>query len=177
MKRPAAIVALAAVALAGAACSSRAERAETPADPAAAAQAATTQVAAAPAAPAELPTMTVYKSPTCGCCKGWIEHVKAAGFTVEVHDLDNLAEIKSESGVPASARSCHTAIVGGYTVEGHVPAPTVLRLLREKPRVAGIAVGGMPVGTPGMEVPGREPDKYDVLSFQADGSTAVYESH
>ena len=86
MKRPAAIVALAAVALAGAACSSRAERAETPADPAAAAPAATTQVAAAPAAPAELPTMTVYKSPTCGCCKGWIEHVKAAGFTVEVHD-------------------------------------------------------------------------------------------
>jgi hypothetical protein len=133
--------------------------------------------APSPVQTATLPTMTVYKSASCGCCRGWVEHVHAAGFTVEVHDLDNLSEIKNEAAVPEKARSCHTAIVGGYTIEGHVPAPTILRLLREKPRVAGLAVAGMPVGTPGMEVPGREPDKYDVLSYQADGSTAVYESH
>jgi len=177
MNRPARTVAvIAAVALAAGACSSRAERAEVPADPATTAPA-SAAVAVAPTTSAALPAMTVYKSPSCGCCKGWVEHVQAAGFTVEVHDLDDLTEIKAEAAVPEKARSCHTAIVGGYTVEGHVPAPTILRLLREKPRVAGIAVGGMPVGTPGMEVPGRAAERYDVLSFQTGGSTAVYESH
>ena len=170
---------LAASAILASACSSRVERAEVPAEPGAAATPAArdTALAASPGDTTALPTMAVYKSPTCGCCRGWVEHVQAAGFTVEVHDLDDLSDIKSEAAVPEKARSCHTAIVGGYTIEGHVPAPTVLRLLREKPRVAGIAVAGMPVGTPGMEAPGREPDKYDVLSFQTDGSTAIYESH
>jgi hypothetical protein len=142
------------------------------------------EIAAAPVPPAAdlpdpgpaLPTLTVYKTPTCGCCKNWVEHVKAAGFTVEVHDLDDLAEIKAEAGVPRSARSCHTAIVDGYAVEGHVPAETIRRLLRERPKVAGIAVPGMPAGSPGMEVPGRT-DKYDVIAFDGSGGTSVYESH
>jgi hypothetical protein len=129
------------------------------------------------ATPVGAPVITVYKSPTCGCCKTWVEHVKAAGFTVEVHDLDNLSDIKADAGVPAGARSCHTAIVGGYAIEGHVPAATIQRLLKEKPEVAGLAVAGMPVGSPGMEVPGQAADKYDVLAFKADGSTSVYESH
>ena len=141
--------------------------------------------AAADAAPAPAssqlaataPVITVYKSPSCGCCKNWVDHVKAAGFTVEVHDVDNLSDIKADAGVPASARSCHTAIVGGYAIEGHVPAATVQRLLKEKPDIAGIAVPGMPVGSPGMEVPGQPADRYDVVAFKADGSTSVYESH
>lgn len=133
--------------------------------------------AASQEAPVAAPVITVYKSPTCGCCKNWVEHVKAAGFTVEVHDLDNLSDIKADAGVPAGARSCHTAIVGGYAIEGHVPAATIQRILKEKPAVAGLAVPGMPVGSPGMEVPGQAADKYDVVAFKADGSTSVYESH
>lgn len=123
------------------------------------------------------PVISVYKSPTCGCCSDWVDHVKAAGFAVEVHDVDNLSDIKADAGVPATARSCHTAIVGGYAIEGHVPAATIQRLLREKPAIAGLAVAGMPTGSPGMEVPGQPADKYDVLAFEADGSTSVYESH
>ena len=152
-------------------------------EPLNAASAETTAAAdAAPAAApsqdlAAAPVITVYKSPSCGCCKNWVDHVKAAGFTVEVHDVDNLSDIKADAGVPASARSCHTAIVGGYAIEGHVPAATVQRLLKEKPAIAGIAVPGMPVGSPGMEVPGQAADKYDVVAFKADGSTSVYESH
>lgn len=126
---------------------------------------------------ASAPVISVYKSPTCGCCKNWVDHVKAAGFTVEVHDVDNLSDIKADAGVPANTRSCHTAIVGGYAIEGHVPAATIQRLLKEKPALAGIAVPGMPVGSPGMEVPGQPADKYDVIAFKADGSTSVYESH
>ena len=162
--------AAAAILLAAACAPSRTDDDATPAE---------TAVAAPPqiAATAVLPPMIVYKSPTCGCCKGWVEHVKAAGFAVEVHDLDDVTGIKDEAGVPAAARSCHTAIVGGYTIEGHVPAETVVRLLKERPEAAGLAVPGMPVGTPGMEVPGQPADKYDVLVYRADGSTSVYEAH
>ncbi|HEX6644620.1 MAG TPA: DUF411 domain-containing protein [Gemmatimonadales bacterium] len=126
---------------------------------------------------AAAPVITVYKSPTCGCCKNWVDHVKAAGFAVEVHDVDNLSDIKADAGVPATTRSCHTAIVGGYAIEGHVPAATIERLLKEKPAIAGVAVAGMPVGSPGMEVAGQPADRYDVVAFKADGSTSVYESH
>lgn len=129
------------------------------------------------AAPVALPTMTVYKTPTCGCCKNWVEHVQQAGINVEVHDLPDLTEIKNEAGVPADARSCHTAIVDGYAIEGHVPAAAIKRLLQERPAVAGLAVPGMPVGSPGMEVPGQAPDRYDVIAFQRDGSSSVFESH
>jgi hypothetical protein len=125
---------------------------------------------------AALPTMTVYKSPTCGCCKNWIEHVKSAGFAVEVHDLDDLGEIKDEAGVPDRARSCHTAIVDGYAIEGHVPAETIKRLIEERPKVAGLAVPGMPVGSPGMEAPGQAADKYDIVAFDRTGALTVYES-
>lgn len=128
-------------------------------------------------APAAAPVIAVYKSPTCGCCGNWVEHVKAAGFAVEVHDVDNLSDIKADAGVPATTRSCHTAIVGGYALEGHVPASTIQRLLREKPAIAGLAVPGMPVGSPGMEVPGQPAARYDVVAFKADGATEVYESH
>lgn len=170
----AAIVSITVAALLTGACSPSRAGGEQPAE-----GQAETAVAMAPAATsvASLPTMTIYKSPSCGCCKNWVEHVKQEGFAVEVHDLDDMAEIKNEAGVPADARSCHTAIVAGYTIEGHVPAATIKRLLDEKPKVAGLAVPGMPVGSPGMEVPGQAPDKYDVLAYQQDGSTAVYASH
>jgi len=141
--------------------------------------AATVDSPAAGGAPAsaEAPVITVYKSPTCGCCSSWVDHVKAAGFAVDVHDVDNLSDIKADAAVPANARSCHTAIVGGYAIEGHVPAATIQRLIKEKPAIAGLAVPGMPVGSPGMEVPGQPADRYDVIAFTADGKTSVYESH
>jgi hypothetical protein len=149
-----------------------------PAEVASAAATAPAQPSAAAAgAEAALPVMTVYKSPSCGCCRNWVDHVKAEGFQVEVHDLDDVSEIKAEAGVPERARSCHTAIVAGYAIEGHVPAATIKRLLREKPDVAGLAVPGMPTGSPGMEVPGQPADKYDVVAFDRSGALTVYESH
>lgn len=126
---------------------------------------------------ATLPVITVYKSPTCGCCESWVQHVKEAGFKVEVHDVANVDPVKDDAGVPASARSCHTAIVGGYAIEGHVPASTIRKLLAEHPDIAGLAVPGMPVGSPGMEVPGQPAVRYDVVAFMADGRTSVFESH
>ena len=123
-------------------------------------------------AEAELPTVLVYKTPTCGCCNGWIEHLEAAGFTVDARNVRDLMTIKVDGGVPTGASSCHTAIVDGYIVEGHVPADQVKRLLAERPAVAGIAVPGMPIGSPGME--GRNPQPYEVLSFAHDGTTEVF---
>jgi hypothetical protein len=132
--------------------------------------AAASEDAAAPVQ--ELPTVLVYKSPTCGCCNGWIEHLEAAGFTVEARDSRDLMTVKRDAGVPAELSSCHTALVDGYVVEGHVPAEHLKRLLADEPEVAGIAVPGMPVGSPGMEGPNPEP--YEVYSFTHDGQTAVY---
>jgi hypothetical protein len=132
---------------------------------------------AAVVADSAAPVITVYKSPTCGCCKGWVEHVKAAGYKVDVHDVADVTPVKDDAGVPADARSCHTAIVGGYALEGHVPASDIARLLKERPAIAGLTVPGMPVGSPGMEVPGQPADKYDVMAFKAGGSTEVYASH
>lgn len=120
------------------------------------------------------PKVTVYKSSTCGCCSKWVEHMKAAGFTVTAMDVEDIDVPKRTYGVPASAASCHTAVVGGYFVEGHVPADVVQKMLREKPAIKGIAVPGMPVGSPGMEVPGYK-DPYTVLSVDKAGKTAVYE--
>jgi len=127
------------------------------------------------AAQSTAPTLTVYKSPTCGCCSKWIVHMRERGFVVKSLDVDDINTVKTTYGVPADAASCHTALVGGYVVEGHVPADTVKRLLREKPKVAGIAAPGMPVGSPGMEMPGGEAEHYNIVSFQKDGKTAVYE--
>lgn len=123
--------------------------------------------------------MTVYKSPTCGCCGKWIDHVKGNGFApkvIDVADPTRLDEIKATSGVPEALRSCHVALVGSYAVEGHVPADLIHKMLREKPQARGLTVPGMVTGSPGMEVPGRAADKYDVLLFQRDGKTTVYAS-
>jgi hypothetical protein len=122
------------------------------------------------------PGMEVYKSPTCGCCAKWVDHVRAAGFTVKVTDLsnDDLDALKEKHGVPRTAQSCHTALVGGYVVEGHVPVAEVQRLLKERPALAGIAVGGMPIGSPGMEVPGQKPQTYNVVTFDKQGGVKVY---
>ena len=128
----------------------------------------------APKAAAAAPVMTVYKTPTCGCCKSWVEHVQAHGYRVAVRDTADVGPVKAMLGVPRQLGSCHTAVIGGYVVEGHVPAELIDKLLRERPRIAGIAVPGMPVGSPGMEVPGRTPDHYDVLSFDRAGKVAVY---
>ena len=121
----------------------------------------------------------VYKSPTCGCCKAWVDHVRAAGLQAEVFDIsdEELQQRKTRLGVGPRLASCHTAIVNGYVVEGHVPAADIERLLKEKPAIAGIAVPGMPVGSPGMEVPGRRADKYDVVAFTKSGTTKVFASH
>ncbi|MEN8180390.1 MAG: DUF411 domain-containing protein [Pseudomonadota bacterium] len=124
--------------------------------------------------PANAADVVVYKSPTCGCCKHWVSHLKENGFTVEVHNRRNMNPIKSELGVPRHLQSCHTAKVGDYVVEGHVPAEEIRRLLKEKPAVKGLAVPGMPMGSPGMEGPRQDP--YDVLTFQESGKTAVYAS-
>lgn len=125
---------------------------------------------------AAAPSVDVFKSATCGCCAKWVDHMKQAGFTVHVTDLPEpeLQKIKDRYGVPASARSCHTARVNGFTVEGHVPAPEVKRLLKEKPQVAGLAVPGMPLGSPGMEVSGVTPQPYQVFTFDKAGATKVF---
>ena len=122
------------------------------------------------------PSVDVFKSATCGCCAKWVDHMRAAGFTVHVTDLQEpeLQKIKDRYGVPSTARSCHTARVDGLTVEGHVPASEVKRLLKEKPQVVGITVPGMPLGSPGMEVSGVTPQPYQVLSFDKAGKTQVY---
>lgn len=119
-----------------------------------------------------LPTVLVYKTPTCGCCNGWIEHIQAAGFTVDARNVSDLMSVKRDAGVPVQMSSCHTAIIDGYVVEGHVPAEQVRRLLAERPEIAGIAAPGMPIGSPGME--GRNAKPYQILSFTHEGEAAVY---
>lgn len=119
--------------------------------------------------------ITVYKSRTCGCCNAWIEHMEANGFRVTPVNVDatgDLMQLKARHGITANLASCHTGLVGGYVIEGHVPADLVHRLLAESPPVKGLAVPGMPVGSPGMEGPRKE--DYDVLSFDAQGNTEVY---
>ena len=126
---------------------------------------------------AQTPTVTVYKSPTCGCCVLWADHMTAAGFTVESVDVASMDDVKARLGVPSTLESCHTAIVGDYVVEGHVPAEDVERLLAEQPDAAGLAVPGMPIGSPGMEVEGRPADSYDVFLFTRDGRASVFAHH
>lgn len=128
-------------------------------------------------AAAVAPAVVVSKTPTCGCCGVWVKHLQAAGFTVEVHDLENLDAVKKRAGVPFGMGSCHTAEVGGYFVEGHVPAEDIKRLLRDKPEAKGLTVPGMPAGSPGMEVPSGRVDRYDVLLVGKDGKTSVYAPH
>ena len=119
----------------------------------------------------------VYKDPTCGCCALWVEHLKKAGFAATVTDVDDMTSIKAKYGVPAKVRSCHTALVDGYVLEGHVPAEDVQRLLKQRPAVVGIGVPGMPIGSRGMEVAGMRPQAYDALAFDKAGGTKVFASH
>jgi hypothetical protein len=122
-------------------------------------------------ASAPLPNMVVMKDPSCGCCGAWIDHVRAAGFPVEVIDSGEMDRHKRRLGVPAALASCHTAEVGGYVVEGHVPAVEIERLLSLRPRATGLAAPGMPVGSPGMEVPEMAPDTYDLVLFGPSGQS------
>jgi hypothetical protein len=131
-------------------------------------------VASAAAQAPALPKMTVYKSPTCGCCAKWVEHMKKAGFAVTVNDVDNVSLIKAEHHVPTALAACHTALVDGYVVEGHVPDDAILKMLKEKPKVLGIAVAGMPMGAPGMEAEGVPQAQYDVMAFDSTGASHVY---
>jgi hypothetical protein len=113
------------------------------------------------------PTVKVSKDPHCDCCNGWVEHLRQAGFVIEVSDVSDINRVKARLGVPSDLAACHTAEVAGYVIEGHVPAAALRRLLNERPGAKGLAVAGMPVGSPGMEVPNTPPDEYDVVLFGA----------
>jgi hypothetical protein len=120
--------------------------------------------------------LTVYKSPDCGCCKKWVELARETGWIIDVKDVDDVDKIKDQVRVPKNLRSCHTAIVGRFVFEGHVPVD-LIKMFMERPRgLAGLAVPGMPVGSPGMEVPGRHADRYDVIGYYGDGRSFVYAS-
>lgn len=123
-------------------------------------------------AEAPLPVVTVYKDASCQCCAKWVKHLSSNGFVATVHDVQNMGEIKTTMNVPQALQSCHTAVVGAYVIEGHVPADLIKKLLREKPAVAGLAVPGMVTGSPGME--GGTPQPYDVIAFDRTGKTRVY---
>ena len=123
--------------------------------------------------PAGAMEIAIWKTPTCGCCSKWVEHMRAAGFTPKVTDMPDVSPIKRKHGVPVELESCHTAIVGGYTVEGHIPADVIQQMLKEKPAIVGIAVPGMPVGSPGMEA-GTRKAAYNVMAFDKAGTTRVY---
>jgi hypothetical protein len=119
--------------------------------------------------------ISVYKSPSCGCCSLWVDYMRKNGFDPKVQDVENIGALKLKLGVRPEFSSCHTTEVGGYVVEGHVPVEAVRRLLKERPKIAGIAVPNMPAGSPGMEVPDGRKDPYNILAFTSDGKTTVYE--
>ncbi len=124
------------------------------------------------------PTLiTVYKSSSCDCCTGWVNHIRANGFAPVVHDEEDMEALKDRLGVPKSVRSCHTARADGYLIEGHVPASDIRRLLAARPKTAGLAVPGMPQRTPGMAPPGVEIGGFEVLAFQLDGTTETFARH
>lgn len=119
-------------------------------------------------------TITVYKSETCGCCAHWVSHLRESGFDVKTHNVPNTAAYRARLGMPVALGSCHTATIGDYVLEGHVPAQEIRRLLTEKPRAIGLAVPGMPAGSPGMENASGRAEAYDVLLLRADGSQEIY---
>lgn len=127
------------------------------------------------ASAAAAPIVEVYKSKTCGCCEGWIDHLKANGFTVKAHDVANPSDYREKFGIPQEFGSCHTGLVQGYALEGHVPAREIKRLLAERPQAIGLAVPSMPLGSPGME--GQRSDPYDVFLVQAGGRRSVYKHY
>ena len=127
--------------------------------------------------PGPATAITVYKSASCGCCAKWVDHLRENGFDPTVHDEEDMDAIKDEMGVPKAVRSCHTALLGRYLVEGHVPADDLRRLLAARPSVAGLAVPGMPASTPGMAVAGQPHEPYEVISFTHEGKTALFARH
>ncbi len=178
-----AIAALALAATALTACARTPQPATTQADPAAVAVApqpaipiATADAEPIPASPT-LARMVVHKSASCGCCTLWVDHMREAGFEVEVRDIDNLHPIKERLGVPLGKGSCHTAEVDGYFVEGHVPAEDIKRLLSQKPDAKGLVLPGMPAGSPGMEMPDGRTQAYTVELVGHDGTTTAFAQH
>jgi hypothetical protein len=132
--------------------------------------------AVACSAPSRATALNVYKSPSCGCCGAWVEHVKRTGFKVVVHETDDVSPLAKSLGVPDQLRSCHTAVADGYFIEGHVPASDIRKLLRERPSARGITVPGMPIGSPGMDQSDqREP--FSTLLVGRDGSVKTFETH
>ena len=129
------------------------------------------------AAPGRL-LVEVWKDPTCGCCRDWIAHLEKNGFEARVHDTGN-TDARKRLGIPSQYGSCHTAVVGGYALEGHVPVREILRLLNERPNAIGLAVPGMPIGSPGMGGPeyGHRRDPYDVLLLTRDGTSRIFQSY
>ena len=123
------------------------------------------------------PIVEVFKSPTCGCCSKWVEHMRSSGFDVRATNVSDLSAVKRTRGVPENLLSCHTATVDGYVIEGHVPAADVRRVLKERPAVAGIAVPDMPAGSPGMEVEGMKAQPFNVIAFDKQGKTQVFARH
>jgi len=135
-------------------------------------------LAAGPSCAAQAaPAIKVFKDASCGCCTAWVEHLKAQGFKTEVDEAQDMAAIKAKYGVPDDLTSCHTGIVAGYAIEGHVPAADINRLLKEKPKALGIAVPGMPLNSPGMEVPGQPDEAYTVWLFAKDGTRSAFAKH
>lgn len=150
---------------------------QAPASDAVATQVTADAGATAPISASALPLVLVHKSASCGCCNLWVDHMREAGFPVEVRDVDNVNPVKERVGVPLGKGSCHTAEVGGYFVEGHVPADDVKRLLAEKPDAKGLVVPGMPAGSPGMEVPDGTIQPYTVELVGQDGGTTAFAQH
>lgn len=126
-------------------------------------------------ATAAAPVIDVYKSAACGCCEGWVKHLREHGFKVEAHNVANPSDTREKMGMPDRLGSCHTAVVDGYAIEGHVPAAEIKRLLANHPKAKGLAVPAMPLGAPGMEGPRKDP--YDVLLVMPDGSSQVYQHY
>ena len=131
-------------------------------------------LAAAPRALAAAPALEVWKNRGCGCCSAWARHFEAAGFAVTMHEVDDVTPLRLAAGVPADLAACHTAKLASYVVEGHVPVAAVRRLLAERPAIVGLAVPGMPAGSPGMEIEGQPAQPFDVVAFAADGSRYVF---
>ena len=164
-----------AMAFSAIACTSKSEApkvASAPASPADQVASAASATISATAQPVSAEVVKVYKDPNCGCCAKWVEHLQENGFKVEVMDMPDLSAVKSKYGVTSELQSCHTAVVGDYAIEGHVPADLIRKMLTEKPAIAGLAVPGMPSGSPGME--GATKERYDVLTFDRAGRTTVY---
>lgn len=124
-----------------------------------------------------LPVVTVYKNASCGCCKNWVKHMEDNGFNVENHNVGNMYSYKEKAKLGAGMGSCHTAFIDGYAIEGHVPASDVKRLLSEKPAISGLTVPRMPIGSPGMEVPGQPAQAYQVISYKDGEQVGVFRNY